>query len=142
MTGATIVTMPRFDLERFLRMIEEYRITRAFVVPPIVVALAKHPLVERLRPLAACEMVISGAAPLDAELEELCAARIGTRVQQGYGLTEASPVTHCTPLWEPHVGGIDRRAPAQHRGAHHRRRPAATTPRRASPASSGCAGRR
>ena len=44
--GATIVTMPRFELEQFLRVIQDYRITRAFVVPPIVLALAKHPLVD------------------------------------------------------------------------------------------------
>ena len=44
--GATIVTMPRFDLEQFLRLIQEHRITFAYVVPPIVLALAKHPLVD------------------------------------------------------------------------------------------------
>ncbi len=104
MTGATIVTLPRFDLEQFLRMIEQHRITKAFVVPPIVLALAKHPLVEGFDG-SSIEMVMSGAAPLDADMEALCSARIGTRVQQGYGLTEASPVTHCTPLREPHIGG-------------------------------------
>jgi acyl-CoA synthetase (AMP-forming)/AMP-acid ligase II len=104
MSGATVVTMPRFDLEGFLRMVERHRVTKAYVVPPIVVALAKHPLVEGFDG-SSIRMIMSGAAPLDAELEALCSSRIGVRVQQGYGLTEASPVTHCTPLHEPHVGG-------------------------------------
>ena len=44
--GATIVTMPRFDLEQFLGLIEEHGVTRAYVVPPIALALAKHPAVD------------------------------------------------------------------------------------------------
>ena len=45
--GATIVTMPRFDLEGFLRIIQDHKVTRAYVVPPIALALAKHPLVDK-----------------------------------------------------------------------------------------------
>src|ERR671930_2279980 len=45
--GATVVTMPRFELAEFLRVIQDHRITRAFVVPPIVLALAKDPLVDQ-----------------------------------------------------------------------------------------------
>ena len=45
--GATVVTMARFDLEAFLEAIERHRVTRAFLVPPILLALAKHPLVDR-----------------------------------------------------------------------------------------------
>src|SRR5207247_6123278 len=43
--GATLVTMPRFELEPFLRVLQAHRITRAFVVPPLVLALAKDPAV-------------------------------------------------------------------------------------------------
>ncbi|HEX6452232.1 MAG TPA: AMP-binding protein [Trebonia sp.] len=91
--GATIVTMPRFDLAEFLRVIQDYRITRALVVPPIVLALAKHPLVGKFD-LSSLEFVLSGAAPLSAELEVACGKRLGCRMQQGYGLTETSPTTH------------------------------------------------
>jgi acyl-CoA synthetase (AMP-forming)/AMP-acid ligase II len=94
--GATVVTMPRFELAEFLRVIQDYRITRANVVPPIVLALAKHPLVDKFD-LSSLEFVGSGAAPLSAELERACAERLGCRVQQGYGLTETSPVTHTVP---------------------------------------------
>jgi acyl-CoA synthetase (AMP-forming)/AMP-acid ligase II len=45
--GATMVTMPRFELEPFLQAIQDFRITRLFLAPPIVVALAKHPAVDK-----------------------------------------------------------------------------------------------
>jgi acyl-CoA synthetase (AMP-forming)/AMP-acid ligase II len=95
--GATIVTMPRFDLEQFLDLIEQRRVTRAFVVPPIALALAKHPAVEG-RDLSSLRMIMSGAAPFGPELSERVAERIGCLTTQGYGLTETSPVTHCTPF--------------------------------------------
>ena len=91
--GATVVTMPRFDLAEFLRLIQDYRITRAWVVPPIVLAMAKHPLVDEYD-LSSLEYMNSGAAPLSAELEVACGKRLGCHMQQGYGLTETSPVTH------------------------------------------------
>jgi acyl-CoA synthetase (AMP-forming)/AMP-acid ligase II len=91
--GATLVTMPRFDLAEFLRVVQDYRITRAWVVPPIVLAMAKHPLVDEFD-LSSLEFMNSGAAPLSAELEMACGERLGCRMQQGYGLTETSPVTH------------------------------------------------
>jgi len=91
--GHTVVTMPRFDLREFLRVIQDYQITRALVVPPIVLALAKHPLVDEFD-LSSLELVSSGAAPLSAELEVACGERLGCRMAQGYGLTETSPTTH------------------------------------------------
>jgi acyl-CoA synthetase (AMP-forming)/AMP-acid ligase II len=91
--GATIVTMPRFELESFLQAIQQHRITRLYLAPPIVVALAKHPAVESYD-MSSVRIVFSGAAPLDAETAERCAHRIGCRVSQGYGLTETSPVSH------------------------------------------------
>jgi acyl-CoA synthetase (AMP-forming)/AMP-acid ligase II len=94
--GATIVTMPRFDLEQFLQLIERHRVTQGYVVPPIALALAKHPAVEG-RDLSSLRTLMSGAAPLGAELIEQVRARIGCEVIQGYGLTETSPVTHAMP---------------------------------------------
>src|SRR4051812_48512152 len=94
--GATIITMPRFDLEQFLRLHQDYGITRSFVAPPIVLALAKHPLVDQFD-LSALEQVFSGAAPLSAELAEEAGKRLNAEVVQGYGMTEMSPVSHLTP---------------------------------------------
>jgi acyl-CoA synthetase (AMP-forming)/AMP-acid ligase II len=95
--GATIVTMPRFDLEGFLRIIQDHKVTRAYVVPPIALALAKHPLIDQFD-LSSLQLVFSGAAPLGAELEEACTERLGCRVSQGYGMTESSPVSHGIPF--------------------------------------------
>ena len=94
--GATVITMPRFDLEEFLRLHQEYGITRSFVAPPIVVALAKHPMVDDYD-LSKLEQVFSGAAPLSAELAIEAGTRLGCEVVQGYGMTELSPVSHLTP---------------------------------------------
>ena len=89
--GSTLVTMPRFDLEEFLRLLQDQRITRAYVAPPIVLALAKHPMVDKYD-LSALKSIFSGAAPLDASLERACNGRLGCDVIQGWGLTETSPV--------------------------------------------------
>ena len=88
--------MPRFDLEQFLDLHQRHGLTRAFVAPPMVVALAKHPLVDNYD-LSALELVFSGAAPLSAELALECGQRLGCEVAQGYGMTELSPVSHATP---------------------------------------------
>jgi len=95
--GATIVTMPRFDLDQFLGLIAQHGVTRIFVVPPIALALAKHPAVDD-HDLSSLELIMSGAAPLGPELSEQVAGRVGCNVIQGYGLTETSPVTHTIPL--------------------------------------------
>ncbi|MGA8924198.1 MAG: 4-coumarate--CoA ligase family protein [Candidatus Dormiibacterota bacterium] len=100
--GATLVTMPRFELEPCLKAVQEYRVTRFFLVPPIVVALAKSPIVENYD-LSSIKRAFSGAAPLDAETATAVSRRIGCRLSQGYGLTETSPVTHCVPDSYPEV---------------------------------------
>jgi acyl-CoA synthetase (AMP-forming)/AMP-acid ligase II len=90
--GATIVTMARFDMAAFLDVLERHRVTRAHIAPPVVLGLAKVPGVEG-RDLA-LKVVISGAAPLDADTANRASERLGAPVRQGYGMTEASPVTH------------------------------------------------
>ena len=94
--GATIVIMPRFDLEQFLSLIQKYRVTLAHIVPPVVLKLAKDPIVDRYD-LSSLKMIFSGAAPLGADLTRECMQRIGCGIRQGYGMTETSPVTHTSP---------------------------------------------
>jgi len=94
--GATIVIMPRFDLEQFLESIQKYRITLSHIVPPIVLKLAKDPTIDDYD-LSSLRMIFSGAAPLGAELSRECLKRINCGIRQGYGMTETSPVTHSSP---------------------------------------------
>ena len=93
--GGTVVTMPRFDVEQFLGLIEAHRITAIVMVPPIVLALAKHPAVDRYD-LSSLRWLACGAAPLGAELQQECARRLGCPVVQGYGMTE---LTACIAVW-------------------------------------------
>ncbi|WP_199441610.1 AMP-binding protein [Umezawaea beigongshangensis] len=94
--GGTVVTLPRFDLAEFLRVIAEHRTDRVYIAPPIAVALAKHPLVDQYD-LSPLDTIFSGAAPLDVDLAAAVSARLGCRVRQGYGMTEMSPVSHTIP---------------------------------------------
>ncbi|MFE2017295.1 4-coumarate--CoA ligase family protein [Streptomyces sp. NPDC059499] len=96
--GATVVVLPRFDLDQFLGAIQEHRISGLYVAPPIVLALAKHPAVGNYD-LSSLRYIVSAAAPLDAELAAACSARLGLPpVRQAYGMTELSPGTHVVPL--------------------------------------------
>ncbi|MFJ8664380.1 4-coumarate--CoA ligase family protein [Streptomyces sp. NPDC093600] len=96
--GATVVVLPRFELDQFLAAIEEHRINGLYVAPPIVLALAKHPAVAD-HDLSSLEYIVSAAAPLDASLAEACSARLKLPpVRQAYGMTELSPGTHVVPL--------------------------------------------
>ncbi|WNZ10678.1 4-coumarate--CoA ligase family protein [Streptomyces sp. 11x1] len=96
--GATVVVLPRFDLEGYLKAIADHRITHLYVAPPIVLALAKHPAAERYD-LSTVRHILSAAAPLDAKLAAACSARLSLPpVVQGYGMTELSPCSHLVPL--------------------------------------------
>jgi acyl-CoA synthetase (AMP-forming)/AMP-acid ligase II len=94
--GATIVTMPRFDLEQFLQAVQDHGVTLAQLVPPIVLALSNHPIVANYD-LSRLHTIFSGAAPLSDSLTRVCIERLKCKVRQGYGMTETSPVTHSSP---------------------------------------------
>jgi acyl-CoA synthetase (AMP-forming)/AMP-acid ligase II len=96
MAGATVVTMPRFEFEQFLGVLECHRVTRGYIVPPIALALAGHPAVEG-HDLSALRHVFSAAAPLAPEVAEACERRIGCPVTEGFGMTEMSAITHLVP---------------------------------------------
>lgn len=97
--GATLVVMPRFDLEQALQAAERYRVTLVYVVPPIFLAL-RSPAVEKYD-LSSVRMMFSGAAPLSAAVGTEAAARFHCTVVQGYGMTETSPVTHVMRQGDP-----------------------------------------
>jgi acyl-CoA synthetase (AMP-forming)/AMP-acid ligase II len=93
--GATAVVLPRYELETLLAAMERHRVTHAHVVPPIMLALARSPAVERYD-LSSLRSVFTGAAPLGVQIAREVSERLGCVVMQGYGMTETSPATHMT----------------------------------------------
>jgi len=108
--GATVVTLPRFDLESFLQTIQEYRVTLAIVVPPVALALARHPLVDSYD-LSSLRVLGVGAAPLDPETEQRCTDRLGCLTSQGLGMTETTTLIAAGPLDAPRRGSVGRLLP-------------------------------
>ena len=72
--GSTVVSLRRFEFEKFLEAIEKHKVTNLWVVPPIVLAMAKQRVVEKYD-LSSLRRIGSGAAPLGKELMEECAKR-------------------------------------------------------------------
>ena len=104
-TGATQVVLPRFDPETAVRLIGEKKISDLFVVPPALLALVNYPGLETAD-LSSLRFVMSGAAPLPAEVGRQAAAKLDATVMQGYGMTEASPITNVNPLDNPREGSV------------------------------------
>ncbi|KZV74018.1 AMP binding protein [Peniophora sp. CONT] len=95
--GISTIILPKFSPEDFCAAIERYKVTTAFVVPPIVLALVHHPAVAKYN-MKSLVYISSGAAPLSGDLVAAARKRLGNiAVGQGYGLTETSPVTHVMP---------------------------------------------
>jgi acyl-CoA synthetase (AMP-forming)/AMP-acid ligase II len=95
--GATVVTMPRFDLEQYLQLVQSYGVTILHLVPPIVLALAKHPIVAKYD-LTKVRGAFSAAAPLGEAVANALFERLGFRVSQAYGMTEVSGASHLGPM--------------------------------------------
>ncbi|XP_026414533.1 4-coumarate--CoA ligase-like 7 [Papaver somniferum] len=88
--GNTVVSMGKFDLETVLRSVEKYRVTHLFVVPPIMLALAKQVGILKKYDLTSIKVLASGAAPLGKDIMEQCARNLPqASVIQGYGMTES-----------------------------------------------------
>jgi acyl-CoA synthetase (AMP-forming)/AMP-acid ligase II len=105
MRGASIVTLPKFEFEPFLKVLQDWPIVSAHIVPPIVVALGKHPAVDNYK-FPHLKYLFSGAAPLGPELTEAVEKRLNIKIRQGYGMTEASPATHYTVAGSERSGTV------------------------------------
>lgn len=88
--GDQVIVFPRFEEELFLRAVQDYKIATLYVVPPLMVFLAKHPVVEKYD-LSHVQTIICGAAPLSKDTQNAVSKRIGVKdIRQGYGMTETS----------------------------------------------------
>ncbi len=103
--GASVVTMPRFDLALFLKLCADYRTRQVYVAPPVAVALAKHPAVDGFD-LSAVKRLFSGAAPLGGDVADAVGRRLDLEAVQGYGMTELSPVSHASPIGASRSGTV------------------------------------
>ncbi|KAL8654145.1 MAG: hypothetical protein Q9210_001691 [Variospora velana] len=112
--GLTLVVMARFDIEKFCAIVQYSRITFAYIVPPVVLLLSKHPIVDEYD-FSSLRMLNSGAAPLTQELVKAMYKRIKCPVKQGYGLSETSPTTHMQSWgdWDKTIGSVGRLLPNQ-----------------------------
>lgn len=96
--GGTMVLQPKFEAREALKLIQKYRPSLFPGAPTMYVALNHSPDVNRFR-LDSIEACISGAAPLPVEVQQTFEKLTGGHLVEGYGLTEASPVTHANPIW-------------------------------------------
>lgn len=102
-SGATQITMPAFDPKRFLEIVTQYEATNLFMVPPALLALANS---DASTTMTSVRYIMSGAAPLPLDIARRVAERFDVTVVQGYGMTEASPVTHISLLGRDKEGTV------------------------------------
>ncbi|MEW6718798.1 MAG: alpha/beta fold hydrolase [Chloroflexota bacterium] len=95
--GATLIVKPRFQVKDTLKTIKHYRPTIFPGVPQMYVDISNYPGVRKYG-ISSIKACISGSAPLPIEVQETFEKLTHGRLVEGYGLTEASPVTHANPL--------------------------------------------
>lgn len=97
-TGNTLHIVPKFDVEQVLKIIHEKKITIFPGAPTMYIGLINHPEMKKYN-LTSIETCISGSAALPVEVQDRFEQLTGGKLVEGYGLTEAAPVTHCNLLY-------------------------------------------
>lgn len=97
-TAAESILLPRFELEEVLQTIKNEQPTHFPGVPTMYVAITNHPKAEEygINSIKTCN---SGSAPMPVELMRQFEGKTGAKILEGYGLSEAAPVTHCNPIF-------------------------------------------
>lgn len=85
------IVIKKFDLKQFFGAIEKYKIEWLSLAPPVILQLARNPMVENFN-LSSVKFIMSGAAPLPSDVGKRARDRLGCQLFQGYGMTESSPV--------------------------------------------------
>ena len=105
--GMKIITLPKFDPEMYIRALSTYKPTLVNLVPPLVSFLASDNSVKSQH-LASIKNVTGGAAPFGPTLISKFLSKCSPnkpKFQEGFGMTESSPVTHVQPLENSYLGG-------------------------------------
>ena len=105
-SGATVCIMERFDAMTALAITQRYKVTLFYAVPPVLLALSQMPQLKQFD-LSSVRYIMSGAAPLPPEIARRMQEASGIVVLQGYGLTEAAPLTHMNPVDNPDLVRLD-----------------------------------
>ncbi|NWF54251.1 MAG: AMP-binding protein [Syntrophaceae bacterium] len=103
--GATQVVMSRFHAEECLALMEKYRVTLIFGVQPALLAFLNVPNLERFD-LSSLRYIWIGAAPLVPAIARTIQEKFRVPIARHYGLSEASPTTHCNPPDRPKEGSV------------------------------------
>lgn len=104
-TAAEIVMLPRpRPVDNVMTLLQKSRVTVFPGVPTLYAAINNHPKVKDYN-LSSVKLCISGAAPLPMEVAETFERLTGGKLVEGYGMTEASPITHCNPLYGKRKAG-------------------------------------
>jgi long-chain acyl-CoA synthetase len=106
LSGATMCIMERFEMQTALSITERHRVTLFYAVPPVLLAMTQYPDLKTYD-LSSVRYIMSGAAPLPPEIGRRMQELSGVLVLQGYGLTEASPLTHMNPVDNPDLIKMD-----------------------------------
>ncbi|MFE7063140.1 long-chain-fatty-acid--CoA ligase [Sutcliffiella sp. NPDC057660] len=104
MQAFEMVLLPKFDPETTLKTIQKEKPTLFPGAPTIYIALLNHPDIQKYD-LSSIDSCISGSAALPVEVQEQFERVTGGKLVEGYGLSEASPVTHANFLWDERVSG-------------------------------------
>lgn len=91
--GDSVIVLPKFDMDSCLKSIQQYKIQNLYLVPPIVILLAKTPGLDKKYDLSSVTSIFTGAAPLGEETADELQRRFPTwAIRQGYGMTESCTV--------------------------------------------------
>jgi long-chain acyl-CoA synthetase len=104
MQGYKMILLPKFDATETLKTIQKLKPTLFPGAPTIYIALLNHPDIKKYD-LSSIDCCISGSAPLPVDVQERFEEVTGGLLIEGYGLTEASPVTHANFFWDKRKAG-------------------------------------
>ncbi|MGG1573967.1 long-chain-fatty-acid--CoA ligase [Fictibacillus sp. NRS-1165] len=103
-TASESIMLPRFDIDEVLQTIKKEQPTVLPGVPTMYVAITNHPKAEKYG-IGSIKVCNSGSAPMPVELIQEFERKTGSKILEGYGLSEASPTTHCNPMFSERKEG-------------------------------------